>query len=229
VLAEGERQRPGRLLQRAAAEAGPADAVTVQRLHEAHGVRFACGSSLSRVHGHASVTDLELADGTRLPVDLVVVGIGVDPDVEWLRDSALTLHRGLRCDDRGRSSDPHVFGAGDVTCRHVGDRCWPGGHWTGASEQAQIVAATLAAPDRPPRPVRDGYFWSDQFDVRLQFAGTVEPGAPVTVTAGSPQERRFMVLFGEPERATAVFAMDCPREFVRGALALRRPEPAGVG
>lgn len=195
----------------------------VRDWHAERGVRFLCGSTVERAHGDGEVRELELADGSRVGVDVVVVGVGVAPDVEWLRGSGLRLHHGLACDERGRTSDPLVFGAGDATCRHVADRCaGGGGHWTGASEQAQAVAATIVGADPPPRPAREGYFWSDQHDTRLQFAGAATPGARVTVVHGAVEERSFVAVYGDPDRYSAVFAMGCAREFLRASMALRR-------
>ncbi|HTE64012.1 MAG TPA: FAD-dependent oxidoreductase [Solirubrobacteraceae bacterium] len=198
----------------------------VQGWHEDHGVAFHCGAPLRVAHGGDSVEALVLEDGTRVPVDVVVVGVGVDPDTGWLAGSGLELHRGLVCDAAGTSSDPHVFGVGDVACRHVDGRCIWAAHWTPASEQAQLAAATIAGDARPPRSL-EAYFWSDQFGVRLQFAGIVEPGAPVRVTSGAVEDRRFVAEFGDDRKPTGVFAMDLMRDFLRARLALRAGERAG--
>ena len=200
----------------------------IQEWHEGRGVAFACGSQVRRSHGGRSVEALELESGLRLDVDLVVVGIGVVPDVAWLRHSGLDVHRGLVCDADGRSSDASVFGVGDAVCRHDDRGCHTSGHWTAASEQARIVAAAMVGNARPDAVVEDGYFWSDQYGVRLQFAGVAEPGAPVAVTSGSVEERRFVARFGPPTARTGVFAMDSPREFVRTRLSLRAAQATGV-
>jgi 3-phenylpropionate/trans-cinnamate dioxygenase ferredoxin reductase subunit len=194
----------------------------IQEWHEELGVAFACGAMVRSAHGNGSVTALELENDVQVPVDLVAVGVGVAPDVDWLRDSGLTVHRGLVCDDRGRSSDPRVFGVGDAICRHDDDGCHVSGHWTAASEHARVVAAAVVdAPGVPPAE-HDGYFWSDQHGLRLQFTGVVAPGAPVTVTSGGFAERRFVALCGPADAPTGVFAMDSPRDFVRTRLQMRR-------
>jgi NADPH-dependent 2,4-dienoyl-CoA reductase/sulfur reductase-like enzyme len=192
----------------------------IQHLHEARGVRFACSASLVRGIGDRQVEALELSDGSRVDVDVVIVGVGVAPNVEWLGAGGLELHRGLVCDATGRSSDPSVFGVGDVACWHVDGRCRPAGHWTGACEQAQAVAAALLGKPAPPAG-QDGYFWSDQYEVRIQFAGRASEEAPVSIISGALEAHRFVAQFGEAGRPTAVLAVNCPREFVRAGLALR--------
>jgi 3-phenylpropionate/trans-cinnamate dioxygenase ferredoxin reductase component len=199
----------------------------IQGWHEEHGVVFHCGGLLREAQGDDAVEALVLEDGACIPVDVVVVGVGVDPDTAWLAGSGLELHRGLVCDPAGATSDPHVFGVGDVACRHLGGRCVWSAHWTPASEQAQLAAAAIAGDGQEPRPL-EAYFWSDQFDVRLQFAGVVEPGAPVRVASGAVADRRFVATFGDEQRPTGVFAMDAMRDFVRARLALRAGERAGT-
>jgi 3-phenylpropionate/trans-cinnamate dioxygenase ferredoxin reductase component len=195
--------------------------------HEDHGVTFHCGALLRGARGGADTVEaLVLENGTRIPVDVVVVGVGVDPDTAWLAGSGLKLHRGLVCDATGASSDPHVFGVGDVACRHLDGRCIWSAHWTPASEQAQLAAAAIAGDEVASRTL-EAFFWSDQFEVRLQFAGTVEPGAPVRVTAGAVEDRRFVAEFGDDGRPTGVFAMDSARDFLRARLALRADQSAG--
>jgi 3-phenylpropionate/trans-cinnamate dioxygenase ferredoxin reductase subunit len=195
----------------------------IQAWHEEQGVRFACGAPLAAVHGDGRPRRLVLADGRMFDVDAVVVGVGVRPDVGWLGDAGLEVHRGLVCDALGRTSDPHVFGVGDVTCRHDGaGGCAPSGHWTATNEHARAVADAILG--RPPgeRSVQEGYFWSDQFDRRLQFTGTVAASPRITLSSGTVQERTFVALLHDDDAVTGVFAMNSPREFVRTSLALRR-------
>jgi 3-phenylpropionate/trans-cinnamate dioxygenase ferredoxin reductase component len=210
-----------------AAVLGPEVGSWLRGWHEDHGVAFHCGAPLREARGGTDAVEaLVLEDGKCIPVDVVVVGVGVDPDIAWLAGSGLKLHRGLVCDAAGASSDPHVFGVGDVACRHLDRRCIWSAHWTPASEQAQLAAAAIAGDEAPSRPL-EAFFWSDQFEVRLQFAGTVEPGAPVRVTAGAVEDRRFVAEFGDEGRPTGVFAMDSARDFLRARLALRADQRAG--
>jgi 3-phenylpropionate/trans-cinnamate dioxygenase ferredoxin reductase subunit len=194
----------------------------VQEWHEEQGVAFRCGSALVGARGDERIEELVLADGSTLPVEVVVAGVGVKPNVSWLEDSGLEIHAGLVVDDQGRTSDPSVFGVGDATCRHVGGRCLPSGHWTAASEQASLVASALVG-ETLESFIQEGYFWSDQFDARLQFAGTVGPEPKLTMASGEMGERAFVALLGDDaDEVTGVFAMNSPREFVRKSLTLGR-------
>lgn len=193
----------------------------LQEWHEEHGVAFRCGSMVAGARGAGRVEELVMADGSSVPADVAVVGVGVTPNVGWLEGSGLDVHRGLVCDEHGRTSDSAVFAVGDVACRHVQGECRLTGHWTAASDQAGIVATALLDEPVDDGFSQEGYFWSDQFGSRLQFAGSVGAHPHLTMVSGALQERKFVALLGEPDRATAVFAMDSPRDFVRASMALQ--------
>jgi 3-phenylpropionate/trans-cinnamate dioxygenase ferredoxin reductase subunit len=202
---------------------GPALGGWVQEWHEEHGVRFLCGAGLAGIEGDGAPARLTLSDGRAIDVEVVVVGVGVTPEVAWLRDAGLEVHRGLVCDDEGRTSDPHVFGVGDVTCRHRDGTCRPSGHWTAAGEHAGVVAGVIAGDaGAGALPVQEGYFWSDQFDRRLQFTGTVGAAPAVRVLHGAVEDRAFVALLEDADQVTGVFGMGSAREFVKASLALRR-------
>jgi 3-phenylpropionate/trans-cinnamate dioxygenase ferredoxin reductase subunit len=193
----------------------------IRSWHEEHGVRFRRGAAITGARGNGRVEELVLADASVVPIDLAVVGVGVTPNVEWLADSGLELHRGLVTDEHCRTSDPLIYGAGDVSCRHVDGRCTPCGHWTAASDHAAVVAGALTGEADSP-PVQDGYFWSDQFGVRLQFAGNVSGRPELTIASGTFEERRFVAVLGSTQETTAVFGMASPREFIRTSVAALR-------
>jgi 3-phenylpropionate/trans-cinnamate dioxygenase ferredoxin reductase subunit len=198
----------------------------VRAWHESRGVSFSCGAPVSRVEGAGRVERLVVADGTEIDVDLAVIGVGVRPNIEWLADSGLDLHRGLMCDRHGRTSDPYVFGAGDVTCRHSDSGCAITGHWTAASDQGGAAAEALAGAATDDVTADESYFWSDQFGKRFQFSGSVPAGAQATVVKGSLDEESYVVHFESAGVLTGVLALDAPRDFVRGSLALRRSRVA---
>ena len=193
----------------------------VQAWHEEQGVHFECGSPLAQVEGDRRSRRLRTADGRLIEVDLVVVGTGIARDVRWLRDAGLKTHRGLVCDANGHTSDRHVFGVGDVTCCHDGSECVATGHWTATGEQARAAAAELMGGDERSAPVQEGYFWSDQYDRRLQFAGTVTASPTVHLSSGTPAKRKYVALLGDGESVTGVFAMSSPREFALTTRSLR--------
>jgi 3-phenylpropionate/trans-cinnamate dioxygenase ferredoxin reductase subunit len=192
----------------------------VQQWHEEQGVMFRCGTVVAGAQGAGRIEALVLADGSTVPVDVAVVGVGVTPNVDWLVGSGLEIHRGLVCDEHGRTSDPAVLAVGDVACRHVDGECRLTGHWTAASDQAGIVAAALLEQPVETSFLQEGYFWSDQFDSRLQFAGAVGARPQLTLASGELGDRKFVALLGDRDEPTAVFAMNSPREFVRASRAL---------
>lgn len=197
----------------------------VRGWHERHGVVFARGRTVAAVRATSAGRELVLDDGSAVPADVVVVGVGAEPAVGWLAGSGLELHRGVRCDEHGRTSLPHVFAAGDVACRHVGGTCVPGGHWTGTNEQARrVAAALLGRPD--PRPAElDGYFWSDQYGSRLQFAGRAGDGARLV---SGTFDGAFVATWSAGGRVIGVLARDDPRGFIRARVALRRAAAPGA-
>jgi 3-phenylpropionate/trans-cinnamate dioxygenase ferredoxin reductase subunit len=197
----------------------------IRAWHEEQGVAFRCGSPVAEVDGADSVERLVLADETVLEADLAVVGVGVRPAVGWLSDSGLEVHRGLVCDARGAASDPRVFGVGDAICRHVDGDCKLSGHWTAAGESARVAAAAMLGQEARAG-VDDGYFWSDQFEKRLQFSGTIPPRHELELVDGSVDERRFVVRCSGEGELRGVLALDSPREFVRNSLELRRARSA---
>jgi 3-phenylpropionate/trans-cinnamate dioxygenase ferredoxin reductase subunit len=201
---------------------GPELGVFVQELHEGQGVAFRCGSMVEGARGNGRIEELVLADGSTVPAEVAVVGVGVTPNVEWLDGAGLELHRGLVCDAHGRTSDASVFGVGDVTCRHVEGQCRVTGHWTAATDHAGMVAQLIVGEPVDDSFAQEGYFWSDQFGSRLQFAGTVGAQPQLRLASGAMQDGEFVAVLGEPEQATAVFAMNSPREFMRTSRALRR-------
>jgi 3-phenylpropionate/trans-cinnamate dioxygenase ferredoxin reductase subunit len=202
---------------------GPELGSAVRRFHERRGVTFRCDALVSAVHGNGRIDELELADGSRVAADVVVVGVGATANAEWLRDSGLELDRGLVCDELGRTSDPRIFGAGDVVVRVVDGVARPTGHWTAAGDQARVVAHVICGRE-PGKVVEDNYFWSDQSGKRLQFAGTVPADAQVTYVDGDPDEDAFVALCHDGEHVTAVFSLGKAGVFVRRSMPLRRGE-----
>ena len=191
----------------------------VRRRHEHHGVRFACGVTVRgpRLAG-ADLEGLILSDGRTVAARVVVVGIGMAPAVGWLEGSGVTLHRGVVCDVNGRTTTPAVFAAGDAACCHDSDgSCTSGGHWTAASQSAQRVAAALCGATEEAGRV-DGFFWSDQYGARIQFAG--RPGNSVEIVAGQPDDGPLLARCRTEDRLTGVFAIDSPGPFVRERLVL---------
>jgi NADPH-dependent 2,4-dienoyl-CoA reductase/sulfur reductase-like enzyme len=196
----------------------------VSGLHAAGGTTLECGvgvRSLVGAPGGERVAGVELLDGRVLPADLVVVGIGARPTTAWLADSGLPLdprHGAVQCDAFGATTMPGVVAVGDCSAWYDEDFGEPHRveHWTSAHERGPLAAATLLG-NEPPR-VRGGraaYFWSDQYGVRIQFAGYARPDDEVTIEEGSAEERSLLAVYRRDGEAVAVLGLDRPRPFMQ--------------
>ncbi|WDT53379.1 NAD(P)/FAD-dependent oxidoreductase [Streptomyces sp. G7(2002)] len=183
-------------------------------LHADHGVTLLTGTGVARLHDGGAgnrVTGVELADGRLLPAEVVVIGIGVRPNTAWLEGSGLPLDDGVCCDAGGVTPQPHIVAVGDVA-RVDGIRAE---HWTSATEQAAVAAQNLLAGGTVATHRSLPYFWSDQYGVRIQFAGRRLPTDTPRIVEGSPDDRSFLACYERDGRTTAVLALDRPRPFMR--------------
>jgi len=190
----------------------------VSALHEAHGVRLLCGAGVKGLSGEDRVDAVLLEDGRTVPADIVVVGVGARPCVEWLEGSGVELDNGVKCGADGRTGVAGVVAVGDCASwydpragfhRRVE-------HWTGARERPDAAVAALlswgAAEPGVPRPP---YFWSDQYGVKIQFAGHAAGADSVTVEEGATGDRSFLAVYRCAGQPVAVLAMNQPRLFMR--------------
>jgi NADPH-dependent 2,4-dienoyl-CoA reductase/sulfur reductase-like enzyme len=180
-------------------------------VHSDQGVDLRLGVGVAEVLGGERVERVRLSDGSEIPADVVVVGIGAIPATDWLASSGLELGDGVICDATCATRAPGVVAAGDVArWYHEGYReSLRIEHWTNAVEQADAAAARLLdGPGTPPfAPIP--FVWSDQYDLKIQAAGRIAPDDEVFVAHGSLAERRFVALFGR-------------KGVLRGALAINR-------
>jgi len=186
-------------------------------VHRHHGVDLRTGVGVDEVLGDGRVAGVRLADGTTLDVDLLVVGIGVVPNTEWLEGSGLTLANGVVCDATCLAA-PGVVAAGDVAR-------WPnprygevmrGEHWDNAVQQGVHAARRLLQPDEEATPFAPvPWFWSDQYDRKVQLAGRPHPDDEVRVVAGSTAEHRFAAFYGRDGRFNAALGMNRPRQVMQ--------------
>ncbi|WP_181874422.1 NAD(P)/FAD-dependent oxidoreductase, partial [Marinitenerispora sediminis] len=176
-------------------------------LHADNGIRLLCGVQVAGlVGGGGRVAGVRLADGRLLPADVVVVGIGVLPGTEWLAGSGVRTAQGVVCDPGCRTSVPGVVAAGDVARIQ-----WPGRsperrveHWSNAAEQPDVAVRNLLAGSAVAESRHVPYFWSDQYGVRIQFAGSAAPGDEVRIEEGDPEERSFAAVYLRGGEARAV-------------------------
>lgn len=184
----------------------------LQGEHDKRGVRVLTQSSVARIEGDERVTAVVLADGTRLPADVVLVSIGNQASDALARGSGLPVDRGIVVDREGRTTDPHVFAAGDCTVsRHEGfDAPVRLESVQSATLQARRAAAAMlgqpAVSDEVP------WFWSDQFDIKLQMAGLPLPG-DTELLRGDPHGGRFSVVHQNAERITAIQCVNASGDF----------------
>ncbi|MGW2706014.1 NAD(P)/FAD-dependent oxidoreductase [Streptomyces sp. NPDC001340] len=186
-------------------------------LHSDHGVALLCGTGVAGFTGNGRVTGVRLADGRVLPADIVVVGVGVRPATDWLAGSGVQVDDGVVCDAGCATAVPGVVAVGDVArCPHpFTGRHARVEHWTNATEQARTAARTLLSGVSAPAPRTAPYFWSDQYQVRIQLAGHVAPGAVPEVVEGDLDSRSFTAVHRREGAAVAVLSLDQPKLFNR--------------
>lgn len=165
----------------------------VARLHRAEGVDVRVGVGVSEIVGSTHVEKVVLSDGSEVEADLVVVGIGSRPATDWLEGSAITVDNGIICDNVGRTTVPHIWALGDVASWQdaLGHQARVE-HWSNVAEQARVLVPSLLG-NEPPQAVVVPYFWSDQYDVKIQCLG--EPEADDVVHIVEDDGRKFLAYY----------------------------------
>lgn len=186
-------------------------------LHSDHGVQLLCGTGVAELLGEDRVTGVRLADGRVLPADIVVAGVGVRPNTDWLAGSGVQVDDGVVCDSGCSTGVPGVVAVGDVarcpnpfTGRHARIE-----HWSSATEQARTAARTLLTGVSAEAPLTPPYFWSDQYQVRIQVAGHVTPDAEPEVVEGDIDSRTFTAVYRREGTPVAVLSLNQPKFFNR--------------
>lgn len=181
-------------------------------IHRDHGVDVRLGVGVAGIDGDGRAERLRLTDDSVLDVDLVVVGIGVVPNTGWIDGSGLAIDDGVLCDATCLAA-PGVVAAGDVAR-------WPNPrfdevmrveHWDNAIEMGAHAARTLLAESGPAAPFAPiPWFWSDQYDRKVQLAGRSGADCDVEVVSGTTDERRFVAFYGRAGRLVGVLGMNQP-------------------
>ena len=165
----------------------------VSRLHRAEGVDVRTGVGVSEVVGATHVEKVVLSDGAEIDADLVVVGIGSRPATDWLADTGVAVDNGVICDNVGRTTVAHIWALGDVASWQdaLGHQARVE-HWSNVAEQARVLVPSLLGK-QPPEVVVVPYFWSDQYDVKIQCLG--EPEADDVVHVVEDDGRKFLAYY----------------------------------
>ena len=198
-----------RILQRVAA---PQTSDYFRALHQGHGVDIREGVGLERLLGDQAVTGARLSDGAELPVDFVIVGVGIAPATALAEQAGLALDNGIQTDAHGRTSDSDIWAAGDCASFP-----YQGGRIRlesvpNAIDQAEVVAQNIMGAGKAY--VATPWFWSDQYDVKLQIAGLNTGYDTVVTRQGDGQTASFWYYRGD--RLLAVDAMNDPRAYMIG-------------
>jgi NADPH-dependent 2,4-dienoyl-CoA reductase/sulfur reductase-like enzyme len=192
----------------------PAAALT--RLHREHGVRLLAGAGVAGVEGAGRVQAVLLADGRRLPADVLVLGLGVLPSVGWLAGSGIRLGPGIVCDRYGRTSVPHVWAAGDAAA-------WPDPfsgeprrieHWTTAQQHGTSVGHNIARPDDVQTVPAVPYFWSDQYGSRMQSLGWLDSPDEIRCVHGDWDAAEFVAVYRRGDRVAGAFGLNAARQLM---------------
>jgi len=195
----------------------------VARLHRDEGVDVRLGLGVAEVRGEGHVDTVVLTDGTEVPADLVVVGIGSRPATEWLDGSGIEVDNGVICDEAGRTSAPNVWALGDVASwRNPMGHQARVEHWSNVAEQARVVVPAMLGRDAPSNVVVP-YFWSDQYDIKIQCLG--EPHATDIVHLVEDDGRKFLAYYERDGVLVGVVGGGLPGKVmkVRGKIAAGTP------
>lgn len=198
-----------RILQRVAA---PETSDYFRALHAAHGVKILESTGLERLLGDTRVTGVRLSDGTELAADFVIAGVGILPGTSLAEAAGLAIENGIKTDEHGRTSNPHIWSAGDcASFPHNGGRLRLESVGN-AIDQAEIVAENIAGAAVPYQA--KPWFWSDQYDCKLQIAG-LNIGYDNIVTRG-PDGESVSFWYFKDDTLLAVDAMNDPRAYMVG-------------
>lgn len=182
--------------------AGTAMGSALAALHERNGTRLLCGTGVRSVEGDGTAERVVLDDGTVVPADLVVVGIGASPAVGWLAGSGVTLDNGVVCDETLCTGVPGVYAGGDAAnwVNGVMGRRQRLEHWTSAAEQGAAAARNALDPENAKPYSTVPYFWSDWYDSRIQFVGSPEADEVLLVEGDVNRDRRWIALYRSRDR-----------------------------
>jgi 3-phenylpropionate/trans-cinnamate dioxygenase ferredoxin reductase subunit len=185
-----------------------------QRQHEQHGVRLLLSTGLKTIHGDTRVSAIETDKGAKLEADFVIIGAGVLPNCELAEQAGLVIDNGIVVNEQCQTSDTDIFAVGDCTLHpnSIYGRRVRLESVHNALEQAKTAASNICGDELHYSQVP--WFWSDQYDLKLQIAGLSE-GYDQTLVRGAPADKKFACLYLKDRVLIAVDAINAPREFMQ--------------
>ncbi len=192
--------------------------------HASQGVKLRLSTAITAFHGDERVSAIETDDGELIPADLVVVGVGIVPNTELAVAAGLVVEDGIVVNDQCQTSDPNIYAVGDCTAHPncIYDRQLRLESVHNAVEQAKTAVSNICGKEI--HYCQLPWFWSDQYDLKLQIAG-LSTGYDDVVIRGNPADRSFACLYLRDGRLIATDAVNSPREFVQSkALITARAE-----
>lgn len=202
-----------RVLQRVTA---PEVSAFYDRIHSEEGVNIYCGVGVSAIEGETKVSKVICSDGSEYAADLVVVGVGIVPNVELAEAAGLEVNNGIVVDEFARTSDADIVAAGDCTMHHnaLYDRDIRLESVQNATDQARVAALTLCGKEKAYAALP--WFWSDQYDLKLQIAGLSQGYDEVIVRGDRENSRSFAAFYLKDGVVISVDAVNKPPEFMLG-------------
>ena len=186
-----------------------------QKKHQSEGIEFKFNTSITDIEDQGKQKKIICSDGSCFSTDVVVVGVGITPNIELAKSSGLTCDNGILVDENGQTSDPHIFAVGDCSNHpnNIFKQRLRLESVQNAVEQAKSIAASIAGSVKPYQEVP--WFWSDQYNIKLQIAG-ISQNYDRCVVRGFPEEEKFAVFYQKDKRIIAVDAINSPKEFMVG-------------
>jgi 3-phenylpropionate/trans-cinnamate dioxygenase ferredoxin reductase subunit len=206
-----------RVLQRVTA---PEISAFYQRVHTEEGVKIITEAQVESIQGEAVVSGVKFADGTVIDADMVIIGVGVIPNTELAEEAGLEIDNGIVVDEYARTNDPDIVAAGDVTMHYnpIYDCKLRLESVQNATDQAKTAANTLCEKLEPYKALP--WFWSDQYDLKLQIAGLSRGFDNVVIRGSTETGRSFAAFYFTGDKLLAVDAVNSPKEFMTVKRAL---------
>ncbi len=209
--------------------AGPELSAFYEKEHRDHGVDLRTGVAIESFTGEGRIAGVKLADGSIIPANAVIVGIGIVPSVAPLMAAGAKGANGVDIDDHCRTSLPDIYAIGDCAAfvaRYAGGATMRVESVQNANDQASCVAKAICGDSRPYDAFP--WFWSNQYDLRLQTAG-LSVGYDRTVLRGKPEDRSFSVVYLKQGRVIALDCVNAVKDYVQGRKLVEagaKPDPA---